>query len=171
MTALLAGAQGNAQMVPKIIERGVRSLENNQAVIDREAWFKARLLLSGLTPHLVATVGSMCLCGRWRTAAPTCGGRVRVARSCPGSILPQPTAAGRVLAPYAQAQGGNARKTHNCVTRRTVTGRCFSHVRSRPAHLVIAQPHICVVCQLHLVGIPAKGPRYALGTFRPAMVP
>ena len=36
-------AQGNAEMVRKIIDRGVRSLETNQAVIDRETWFKARL--------------------------------------------------------------------------------------------------------------------------------
>jgi len=34
--------QGNAEMVRKIIDRGVRSLETNQAVIDRETWFKAR---------------------------------------------------------------------------------------------------------------------------------
>lgn len=40
-------------MVPKIIERGVRSLENNQAVIDREAWFKARLLLFRLTSYVL----------------------------------------------------------------------------------------------------------------------
>jgi hypothetical protein len=36
------GAQGNGDMVRKIIDRGVRSLETNQAVIDRETWFKAR---------------------------------------------------------------------------------------------------------------------------------
>ena len=40
-------------MVPTIIKRGVRSLENNQAVIDREAWFKARLLLSRLMAYLL----------------------------------------------------------------------------------------------------------------------
>ena len=34
--------QGNIEVVRKIIDRGVRSLETNQAVIDRETWFKAR---------------------------------------------------------------------------------------------------------------------------------
>ncbi len=34
--------QGNVEVVRKIVDRGVRSLETNQAVIDRETWFKAR---------------------------------------------------------------------------------------------------------------------------------
>ena len=107
-----AGAQGNVQMVPTIIKRGVRSLENNQAVIDREAWFKARPLLSGLTSYLLVMGWEHVPVRMLAPAAPTCGGHVGIASLCPGSVLPQPTAAGRVLAPYAQAQGGNARKTH-----------------------------------------------------------
>ena len=50
-------------MVPKIIERGVRSLENNQAVIDREAWFKARHRC--LHAILMLEIANVCPCACW----------------------------------------------------------------------------------------------------------
>ena len=72
-----AGAQGNAQMVPKIIERGVRSLESNQAVIDREAWFKARPLFP--RSRRVRWLGGALLLRRWRAAALSRGRQSSVA--------------------------------------------------------------------------------------------
>ena len=58
-----AGAQGNAEMVTKIIKRGVHSLENNQAVIDREAWFKARPRC--LHAMLMLEIAKVCPCACW----------------------------------------------------------------------------------------------------------
>ncbi|KAK9822995.1 hypothetical protein WJX81_003933 [Elliptochloris bilobata] len=53
--AKLEEAQGNGEMVRKIIDRGVRSLETNQAVIDRETWFKEAEAAERSDPPMVAT--------------------------------------------------------------------------------------------------------------------
>ena len=85
--------------MPAIIKRGVRSLESNQAVIDREAWFKARLLLLRLTLHpMVVGIGSRsCADARTRSNFPVVGDlsvphQVRIPGCVPYRRWPSPSA-------------------------------------------------------------------------------